>query len=204
VHGILVQLPLPSHINERKVLEAVNYDKDVDGFHPINIGNLAMKGHDPKFIPCTPKGCIELLKRENIEIDGKNAVVLGRSNIVGIPMALLLINHNATVTVCHSRTKDIPSIVKQADIIVAAVGKPEMVKKEWVKPGAVVIDVGINSVKDETRKSKSRLVGDVSRDVAEVAGRITPVPGGVGPMTVAMLLQNTLNSAKQQYQDTNG
>eukprot|EP01121_Diplochlamys_sp_Union-15-3_P013413 TRINITY_DN4157_c0_g1_i3.p1 TRINITY_DN4157_c0_g1~~TRINITY_DN4157_c0_g1_i3.p1 ORF type:complete len:329 (-),score=75.22 TRINITY_DN4157_c0_g1_i3:64-951(-) len=199
VHGILVQLPLSPHINEKNVLEAVSYEKDVDGFHPMNIGHLAMKGHQPKFIPCTPKGCLELLKRENIEIEGKYAVVLGRSNIVGIPMSLLLIDNNATVTVCHSKTKNIEEIVKQADIIVAAVGRAEMVKKEWIKPGAVVIDVGMNTIEDNTRATGKRLIGDVARDAVEVAGRITPVPGGVGPMTVAMLLQNTLISAQSHY-----
>ncbi|KAL6069880.1 methenyltetrahydrofolate cyclohydrolase [Balamuthia mandrillaris] len=198
VHGYLVQLPLPSHINEKRVLHEVSQDKDVDGFHPLNMGQLALKGHTPRFIPCTPKGCMELLKRYNIPLEGKKAVVLGRSNIVGVPMALLLMHANATVTVCHSRTKDIAAECRQADILVAAIGQTEFVKEDWVKEGAVVIDVGINSKPDSSRKSGYRLVGDVEFEgVKRRAGAITPVPGGVGPMTVAMLLQGTLESAQR-------
>lgn len=152
VHGIIVQLPLPDHINEKAVLDLVSTSKDVDGFHPLNIGKLAMKGHEPDFIPCTPQGCMEILKRYNINISGKRAVVIGRSNIVGIPVSLLLLNENATVTVCHSRTENIESICREADILVAAIGKASYVKKDWIKPGAIIIDVGINTVKDETRK----------------------------------------------------
>lgn len=198
VHGILVQLPLPKHLKEEKVLAAIGLDKDVDGFHPVNIGRLAMKGREPMFAPCTPTGCIELLDRYGIEIEGKEAVVLGRSNIVGLPVAMLLLKRNATITICHSRTKDLPSVCRRADILIAAVGRPEMVKADWVKPGAAVIDVGINRVDDPTRKKGYRLVGDVDFEaVKEIVGYITPVPGGVGPMTIAMLLRNTLTSAKR-------
>jgi 5,10-methylene-tetrahydrofolate dehydrogenase/methenyl tetrahydrofolate cyclohydrolase len=197
VHGILVQLPLPDHIDEEEILSAVSLEKDVDGFHPINIGRLSMKRRDPLFVPCTPKGCIELLLRTGVEIEGKRAVVLGRSNIVGLPVSMLLLHRNATLTICHSRTKDLPGVVREADILVAAVGRAEMVRGDWVKPGAVVIDVGINSVDDPTRERGYRLVGDVAFDeVKEVAAAITPVPGGVGPMTIAMLLRNTMDSAK--------
>jgi len=198
VHGILVQLPLPKHLDEEQVLGAIGLDKDVDGFHPVNIGRLAMKGREPMFAPCTPSGCIELLDRYNIEIEGKEAVVLGRSNIVGLPVAMLLLKRNATITICHSRTKDLPATCSRADILIAAVGRPQMVKGDWVKPGAAVIDVGINRVDDPTRKRGYRLVGDVDFDaVKEVVGYITPVPGGVGPMTIAMLLRNTLVSARR-------
>jgi len=198
VHGILVQLPLPKHLNEEQVLAAIGLDKDVDGFHPVNIGRLAMKGREPMFVPCTPSGCIELLDRYNIEIEGREAVVLGRSNIVGLPVAMLLLHRNATITICHSRTRDLPGTCRRADILIAAVGRPEMVKADWVKPGAAVIDVGINRVDDPTRKRGYRLVGDVDFEaVKEVVGYITPVPGGVGPMTIAMLLRNTLTSAKR-------
>jgi 5,10-methylene-tetrahydrofolate dehydrogenase/methenyl tetrahydrofolate cyclohydrolase len=201
VHGILVQLPLPAHIDQKNVLTTVSPDKDVDGFHAVHMGALAMRGHDPLFVPCTPKGCIEILKREKIPIAGKNAVVIGRSNIVGIPAALLLIKEDATVTIAHSRTANLPDVVRQADIVIAAVGKTEMVKGDWLKPGAVVIDVGINSKDDPSLKRGYRLVGDVDYASAyPVAGRITPVPGGVGPMTVAMLLTNTLDSAKRHAQ----
>jgi 5,10-methylene-tetrahydrofolate dehydrogenase/methenyl tetrahydrofolate cyclohydrolase len=197
VDGILVQLPLPAGLNEEKVLSAVSIEKDVDGFHPVNIGRLAQKGREPLFIPCTPYGVIVLLKEVLPTLEGLNAVVLGRSNIVGMPVALLLIGENATVTVCHSRTKDLPAVVRQADVLVAAVGRPEMVRGDWVKPGAVVIDVGINRVEDPAAKRGYRLVGDVAYDeVSQVAGAITPVPGGVGPMTIAMLLRNTLRAAK--------
>lgn len=197
VHGILVQLPLPDHLDEEAVLAEVSLDKDVDGFHPINIGRLSMKRRDPLFVPCTPKGCIELLDRMGIEIEGKRAVVLGRSNIVGLPVAMLLLHRNTTLTICHSRTADLPSVVREADILIAAVGRAEMVRGDWIKPGAAIIDVGINAVDDPTRKRGYRLVGDVAYDEAlEVAGAITPVPGGVGPMTIAMLLSNTLVGAK--------
>ncbi|MEJ2555596.1 MAG: bifunctional methylenetetrahydrofolate dehydrogenase/methenyltetrahydrofolate cyclohydrolase FolD [Anaerolineae bacterium] len=198
VHGILVQLPLPDHIDEEEILSAVSLEKDVDGFHPINIGRLSMKRRDPLFIPCTPKGCIELLLRTGVEIEGKRAVVLGRSNIVGLPVSMLLLHRNATLTICHSRTKDLPGVVREADILVVAVGRAEMVRGDWVKPGAVVIDVGMNSVDDPTRERGYRLVGDVAFDeVKEVAAAITPVPGGVGPMTIAMLLRNTMDSARR-------
>jgi len=197
VHGILVQLPLPSHLDEERVLRAISIEKDVDGFHPLNIGRLAQKGRDPLFVPCTPAGCIYLMEQVMPRLEGVNAVVLGRSNIVGMPVALLLVRANATVTICHSRTKDLPSVVRTADVLVAAVGKPEMVRGDWVKPGAVVIDVGINRVDDPSRPKGYRLVGDVAFDeVKEVASFITPVPGGVGPMTIAMLLRNTLHAAE--------
>jgi len=197
VDGILVQLPLPSHINEEEILMAIDVTKDVDGLHPENVGNLLLRGRHPLFVSCTPSGCIELLDRHGIQIAGKNAVVLGRSNIVGLPVAMLLLNRNATVTVCHSQTVDLEAQVSRADIIIAACGKPEIVKKSWVKPGAVVIDVGTNPV--DNGKGGTRLVGDVQFDeVKEVAAAITPVPGGVGPMTIAMLLKNTLISAKRR------
>lgn len=199
VHGILVQLPLPSHLNEERVLQLISIEKDVDGFSPINIGRLAQKGREPLFVPCTPYGCIYLLEQAGVKIDGANAVVLGRSNIVGMPAALLLIGKNATVTVCHSRTRDIPAVVRQADILIAAIGKMEYVRGDWIKPGAAVIDVGINSKPDPTKKSGYRLVGDVNFEEAkDVAGFITPVPGGVGPMTIAMLMRNTLRAAEIQ------
>ncbi|KAF4661871.1 Neuropathy target esterase [Perkinsus olseni] len=197
VHGILVQLPLPPHISEQKVLGRIMIEKDVDGFDPANIGALALKGVQPKAISCTPYGVIELLKRYKIEIAGKNAVVVGRSNIVGMPVALLLIHENATVTVCHSKTRDLPGVVRRADIVIAAIGRANFIKADWVKEGAVVIDVGINSVEDATKKSGYRLVGDVDyENVKEHCSYITPVPGGVGPMTIAMLLKNTYNLAR--------
>jgi 5,10-methylene-tetrahydrofolate dehydrogenase/methenyl tetrahydrofolate cyclohydrolase len=199
VNGILVQLPLPAHLNEERILQLINIEKDVDGFSPINIGRLAQKGREPLFVPCTPYGCIYLLEQVGVKIEGANAVVLGRSNIVGMPAALLLIGRNATVTVCHSRTRDLPAVTRQADILIAAIGKVEMVRGDWIKPGAAVIDVGINSVPDATKKSGHRLVGDVKFDEArEVAGWITPVPGGVGPMTIAMLMRSTLRAAQIQ------
>lgn len=209
VHGILVQLPLPGHINEEAVLNAVPINKDVDGFHPVNIGKLGMKNREPSFEPCTPAGVIELLDRIGAKIEGANAVVLGRSNIVGLPVSLLLLGRNATVTVCHSRTKDIGSVIRQADILVAAIGKAKFVKADMVKAGAVVIDVGVNSlpvlnpdgspaISEKTGKPKSKLVGDCDFDaVKEVASAITPVPGGVGPMTIAMLMKNTLCAAQR-------
>lgn len=197
VHGILVQMPLPAELDEEKVLSLIRIEKDVDGFHPYNIGRLAQKGRDPLFIPCTPAGVMVLLERFVPSLNGLNAVVLGRSNIVGMPVALLLVRANATVTICHSRTRDLPEVVRQADVLVAAVGRAGMVKGDWVKPGAVVIDVGINRVEDASRPRGYRLVGDVDFDaVKEVAGAITPVPGGVGLMTIAMLLQNTLRAAQ--------
>jgi len=198
VHGILVQLPLPRHINEAKVLEEILVEKDVDGFSAANIGNMCLKGGKPPLaLPCTPAGCVELLQRSEVEVRGKEVVVLGRSNIVGMPVAHLLQSMDATVTVCHSRTVDLPSHVRRADIVVAAIGSAEMVKGEWLKPGCVVIDVGVNSKPSETDKRGYVLVGDVDFPAAiEVAGAITPVPGGVGPMTIAMLLKNTLNLAR--------
>src|SRR5271157_644442 len=199
VNGILVQLPLPSHLNEERVLQLISIEKDVDGFSPINIGRLAQKGREPLFVPCTPNGCIYLLDKAGVPIEGANAVVLGRSNIVGMPASLLLVSRNATVTICHSRTKNLADVVRQADILIAAIGKTEMVRGDWIKPGAAVIDVGMNSKPDATKKSGYRLVGDVNFDEAkEVAGFITPVPGGVGPMTIAMLMKNTLRAAEIQ------
>lgn len=196
VNGILVQLPLPSGFDEEGVLSAISIEKDVDGFHPLNIGRLAQKGRDPLFVPCTPAGVMYMLEKEIGSLEGLNAVVLGRSNIVGMPVALLLVRANATVTICHSRTKDLPGVVRNADVLVAAVGKPEMVRGDWVKPGTVVIDVGINHVDDTTKPRGYRLVGDVCyEEVSQVAQAITPVPGGVGPLTIAMLLKNTLHAA---------
>ncbi len=199
VSGILVQLPLPAHLDEERILSLINIEKDIDGFSPINIGRLAQKGRKPLFVPCTPYGCIYLLEQVGVKLEGANAVVLGRSNIVGMPAALLLIGCNATVTVCHSRTRNLPDVCRQADILIAAIGKTEMVRGDWIKPGAAVIDVGINSVPDATKKSGHRLVGDVCFDEAkEVASWITPVPGGVGPMTIAMLMKNTLHASEIQ------
>jgi len=199
VHGILVQLPLPDHLDEERVLQLISIEKDVDGFSPLNIGRLAQKGREPLFVPCTPYGCIYLLKNAGVQISGANAVVLGRSNIVGMPAALLLVKENATVTVCHSRTKNLADVVRQADILIAAIGRTEMVQGDWIKPGAAVIDVGMNSKPDATKKKGYRLVGDVDFEAAkEVAGFITPVPGGVGPMTIAMLMANTLRAAEIQ------
>jgi 5,10-methylene-tetrahydrofolate dehydrogenase/methenyl tetrahydrofolate cyclohydrolase len=198
VHGILVQLPLPEHIDDEEILGAISLEKDVDGFHPLNIGRLSMKRRDPLFVPCTPKGCIELLDRMDVPIEGKHAVVLGRSNIVGLPVAMLLLHRNATLTICHSRTADLPAVVRSADILIAAVGRAEMVRGDWIKPGAVVIDVGVNAVDDASRERGYRLVGDVAFEEArQQAAAITPVPGGVGPMTIAMLLRNTTDSAKR-------
>lgn len=197
VHGILIQLPLPRHLDEERILSLISLTKDVDGFHPVNIGRLAMKGREPLFIPCTPHGAMVLLEEAGAQFEGANAVVLGRSNIVGLPAAMLLIHRNATVTVCHSRTRDLPAVCRQADILIAAVGRPEMVRTDWVKPGAYVIDVGSNKVDDPTSEKGYRWVGDVAFDeVKEVAGAITPSPGGVGPMTITMLLKNTLRGAE--------
>jgi 5,10-methylene-tetrahydrofolate dehydrogenase/methenyl tetrahydrofolate cyclohydrolase len=197
VHGILIQLPLPKHINENNVLNKVALEKDVDGFHHVNFGKLCMKDRTPDFISCTPKGCMRILDSTNIPIEGKHAVIIGRSNIVGIPMAMLLMHRNATVTICHSRTKNVEHHVKQADIVIAACGKPYFVKGEWIKKGAVVIDVGINSITDKTKKRGYRLVGDVEYSKAkENASFITPVPGGVGPMTICMLMENVFEAFK--------
>ncbi len=204
-------MPLPKHIDETTVLERVTVEKDVDGLHPLNMARLSRtqthSSSATKFsfenldfnVACTPQGCIELLDRIGYPIESKRAVVLGRSNIVGIPVALLLMQRNATVTIVHSRSVDIPSLVREADIVIAAVGRPELVQGDWIKPGAIVIDVGVNSVADETKKKGYRLVGDCHYDsCVENASRITPVPGGVGPMTIAMLLRNTMYSAIRQ------
>ena len=194
VDGILVQLPLPSHLDEQAVIAAISPDKDVDGFNVINAGRLAVGL--PGFVPCTPLGCLMLLQDRLGDLSGLNAVVIGRSNIVGKPMAQLLTDANATVTLAHSRTKDLPDVVRQADIVVAAVGRPEMIRGDWVKPGATVIDVGINRLPPADGAEKGRLVGDVDfAGASAVAGAITPVPGGVGPMTIAVLLRNTLVAA---------
>jgi methylenetetrahydrofolate dehydrogenase (NADP+) / methenyltetrahydrofolate cyclohydrolase len=213
VDGVLIQLPLPKQVDAQKVLLAVSPLKDVDGFHPLNVGNLSTQR--PGLVPCTPLGCIEILKRSNIEIAGANAVVIGRSDIVGKPVAMLLINHNATVTVCHSKTRELPGVCRGADILIAAIGRPGFVTRDFVKPGATVIDVGINRVTDPKEFARffsgnekrerafaekgSTLVGDVHPEVAEVAGAITPVPGGVGPLTIAMLMSNTVKAAKLRH-----
>ena len=190
VHGILVQLPLPAHINEDRIIEAISPKKDVDGFHPQSVGALSIG--KPGFVSCTPAGIIQLLKRSGIEVEGKNCVIVGRSNIVGKPMSMLLLRENGTVTVCHSKTKDLKEITKRADILVAAIGKPKFITAEYVKPGACVIDVGIH------RNENNKLCGDVDFESVEaVAGAITPVPGGVGPMTIAMLMYNCLWAAKR-------
>lgn len=190
IHGILVQLPLPQHINARSVIETIDVTKDVDGFHPINFGNLLLG--NPKFVPCTPLGIMELFKREKIDLKGKRAVVVGRSNIVGKPMAILLMHNHATVTVCHTRTVDLPSVTREADILIAAAGKAYMITGDMVKDEAVVIDVGTNRL-------EGKLVGDVDfKAVSQKASFITPVPGGVGPMTVTMLLSNTIKAYKEQ------
>ncbi|MBT2760825.1 bifunctional methylenetetrahydrofolate dehydrogenase/methenyltetrahydrofolate cyclohydrolase FolD [Virgibacillus sp. LDC1] len=190
IHGILVQLPLPKHIHEKAVIDAIAVEKDVDGFHPVNVGNLVIG--DDSLLPCTPAGVIEMIKRTGIEIAGKHAVVIGRSNIVGKPVSLLLQRENATVTMCHSRTGNMAEIARQADILVVAIGRANMIDASYVKPGAVVIDVGMN------RLENGKLAGDVDfESVKEVSGPITPVPGGVGPMTITMLMQNTLIAAKR-------
>ena len=195
VDGILVQLPLPDHINTNKVITRVDPDKDVDGFHPVNAGRLAIGLHG--FVPCTPLGCLKLLRAEHGDLAGRNAVVIGRSNIVGKPMALLLLAESCTVTVAHSRTRDLPDVVRGADIVVAAVGRPQMVQGDWIKPGATVIDVGISRIAGEG--GNSHLVGDVDfASASHVAGAITPVPGGVGPMTIACLIRNTFVSAARR------
>jgi methylenetetrahydrofolate dehydrogenase (NADP+)/methenyltetrahydrofolate cyclohydrolase len=210
IDGILVQLPLPAQVDSKKVLMAVDPAKDVDGFHPVNVGFLSTQR--PGLVPCTPAGIIEILKRSNIPIAGQEAVVVGRSDIVGKPTAMLLINGNATVTVCHSKTRDLPGVCRRADILVAAIGRVGMITRDFVRPGATVIDVGMNKVTDEAefrrlfagnskreesfRSKGSTLVGDVHPEVAEFAGAITPVPGGVGPLTIAMLMVNTVRAAK--------
>ena len=198
VHGILVQLPLPKHIDEAAILARIAVAKDVDGFSAANIGNLCLRGGQPPLaVPCTPAGCVELLQRSGVAVSGKEVVVLGRSNIVGMPVAHLLQSMDATVTVCHSRTADLASHCRRADIVVAAIGRAELVQGDWLKPGAVVIDVGINSKPAPELKKGYRLCGDVDFEPAKaVAGAITPVPGGVGPMTIAMLLKNTVNLAR--------
>ncbi|WCK53141.1 bifunctional methylenetetrahydrofolate dehydrogenase/methenyltetrahydrofolate cyclohydrolase FolD [Aneurinibacillus sp. Ricciae_BoGa-3] len=190
VHGILVQLPLPAHIDEKAVINRIRPDKDVDGFHPINVGNMVVG--DDCYLPCTPHGIIELIKRSGQAISGKQALVVGRSNIVGKPVSMLLLRENATVTIAHSRTEDLSALVREADIVVAAVGRPQMIKGSDIKPGAIVIDVGVN------RLETGKLVGDVDFESAkDIAGYITPVPGGVGPMTITMLLKNTVDAAKK-------
>lgn len=200
INGILIQLPLPKHIDEKIVLGHIAPNKDVDGLLQINNGDLYRNGVKANLIPCTPLGCIHMLDYHKVQIEGARAVVIGRSALVGKPMALLLLSRNATVTMCHSRTKDIASVVAQADIVVAAVGRPNFVKGSWLKPGCVVIDVGINAVDDPSRKRGYRLVGDVEyAEAKKVASKITPVPGGVGPMTVAMLLNNTIKAFKLQH-----
>lgn len=212
IDGILVQLPLPKQVDSKKVLLAVDPAKDVDGFHPMNVGSLSTQR--PGLVPCTPAGVIEILKRSNIAIAGQEAVVVGRSDIVGKPAAMLLTNANATVTICHSKTRDLPGVCRRADILVAAIGQAGMITREYVKPGATVIDVGMNTVTDSAefqrffagnakreetfKKRGSTLVGDVHPEVAEVAGAITPVPGGVGPLTIAMLMFNTIKAAKMR------
>jgi len=191
IDGILVQLPLPDHIDERKVLEAISPSKDVDGFHPYNVGRLATG--NPLFRPCTPYGVMKMLESVGCDLTGKEVVVVGRSNIVGKPVALMCLAAHATVTLCHSRTRDLPEVVRRADVVIAAVGRPQMIKGDWIKPGAVVIDVGVNRI------GEKKLVGDVDfASVSERAGAITPVPGGVGPMTITMLLYNTLESAQRR------
>jgi methylenetetrahydrofolate dehydrogenase (NADP+) / methenyltetrahydrofolate cyclohydrolase len=210
IDGILVQLPLPAHVDSKKVLLAVDPAKDVDGFHPMNVGYLSTQRAG--LVPCTPAGVMEILRRSNIPVAGQEAVVVGRSDIVGKPVAMLLLNQNATVTVCHSKTRDLPAVCRRADILVAAIGRPGMVTRDFVKPGATVIDVGINKVTERTDFDRffsgnakrletflakgSTLVGDVHPEVAEIAGAITPVPGGVGPLTIAMLMANTVKAAK--------
>jgi len=197
VHGILVQMPVPKHIDPQAVILRISADKDVDGFHPVNVGRVWI-GEQSGFAPCTPAGVMVLLDKAGVKVAGANAVVLGRSTIVGKPMTSLLVNASATVTVCHSKTRDLPSVTRQADILIAAIGKPEFVTADMVKPGAVVIDVGINRVNDASHPKGYVIRGDVHfASVSEVASKITPVPGGVGPMTIAMLLKNTVRAAAQ-------
>jgi methylenetetrahydrofolate dehydrogenase (NADP+)/methenyltetrahydrofolate cyclohydrolase len=198
IHGILVQLPMPKQIDEERVLRLVSLEKDVDGFHPINVGLLAQKGREPFFTPATPTGCMVLLEEAGAKLEGANAVVIGRSNIVGLPIALMLMKANATVTVCHSRTKDVAEVVRRADVVIAAIGQPEYVKGDWLKPGAIVVDVGTNKIDDPTSDKGYKYAGDVEYESAiQTAGAITKVPGGVGPMTITMLLANTLKAAQR-------
>ena len=203
VNGILVQLPLPKHINEQIILDSINPEKDADGFHPLNVGKLSVASHNDEnlLVPCTPYGVLIMLKELKIDLVGKNAVVVGRSNIVGKPMAQLLIKESCTVTIAHSKTKDLANICRNADIIVAAVGKPKMIKGDWIKKGAIVLDVGINRIQNEKNgELKNILVGDVDFEEAKnIASAITPVPGGVGPMTIACLLRNTTIAFKNKY-----
>lgn len=195
IHGIIVQLPLPDHINKNNIISEVNLLKDVDGFHALNIGKLALDGYTPDFSPCTPKGVMKLLKHYNVELSGKRCVVLGKSNIVGLPMALMLLNEGATVTICDHNTPCEDEITREADVLISATGVPRLVKSHWIKEGAVVIDIGINTVVDSSKKKGYRLVGDVDfENVIDKARLITPVPGGIGPMTVAMLMQSTYDS----------
>jgi methylenetetrahydrofolate dehydrogenase (NADP+)/methenyltetrahydrofolate cyclohydrolase len=202
IHGILVQLPLPKHIDDKKVLNAIDPDKDVDAFHPVNVGRLMIGGEAVRFLPCTPAGIQELIVRSGTETSGAEVVVVGRSNIVGKPIAMMMaqkgVGANSTVTIVHTRTKDLASHCKRADILIVAAGVPDLVKPEWIKPGATVIDVGVNRVGMNEKTGKAILKGDVDFEKAkEIAGKITPVPGGVGPMTIAMLMKNTLTSAKK-------
>ena len=199
IHGILVQSPLPEGIDESKITERISPAKDVDGFHTMNLGRL-VQGDASGLLPCTPAGIMKILEVSNINLSGKDALVIGRSRIVGLPMSLLLAQRgiDATVTIAHSRTKNLPEICRKSDIVVAAIGRAEFVKSDWIKPGATVIDVGINRIEDSSRKSGYRLVGDVEIDVSNVAGNITPVPGGVGPMTIAMLMSNTIMATESQ------
>ncbi|XP_020212779.1 bifunctional protein FolD 2 isoform X2 [Cajanus cajan] len=204
VHGILIQLPLPKHINEENVLSEISFEKDVDGFHSLNMGKLAMKGREPLRLPSIPKACIELLQRSGVSIKGKRAVVVGRGNIVGLPASLVLLKADATVTIVHSHTSQPENIIREADILIAAAGQPMMIKGNWIKPGAAVIDFGNNAVDDPTKKSGYRLVGDVDfEEASKIAGWITPVPGGVGPMIVTMLLKYTLEGAKRYIEQNN-
>jgi len=199
-HSTLVQLPLPKGMNQNAVLDQIAFEKDVDGFHPFNLGELCITTRVPRFVACTPTGCMEMLKRSGVPIEGRSAIVLGRSQIVGLPMAMLLQRANATVTIAHSKTPNMPELCKKADIVVAAIGKPQFVKGSWLKKGAAVLDVGINLIRDPSKKSGLRMVGDVDFESAlPQAGVITPVPGGVGPMTVAMLMRNTVESARRFF-----
>ena len=207
VNGILVQLPIPKHINEQKILDLINPSKDADGFHPLNVGKLSVteKNDENLLIPCTPYGVLIMLKQLNIDLIGKNAIVIGRSNIVGKPMAQLLLKESCTVTIAHSKTNNLPDVCKKADIVVAAVGKPKMIKGGWIKKGAIVLDVGINRIQEEVNgEVKNKLVGDVDFDeVKNIASAITPVPGGVGPMTIACLLRNTTIAFKNNKATNN-
>ena len=204
VNGILVQLPLPQHINKEQVLSSIKLEKDVDGFHCNNMGNLAMENRTPLFVPCTPKGCIRLLDEYKIDVKGKKVVVIGKSNIVGLPISLMLMNRNATVTVCHKYTgKDtLKEYLINADIIISGCGQPKMITGDWVKQDVIIVDIGINHVKDDNTNGKTRIVGDVDYDsVFDKASYITPVPGGIGPMTISMLMENTFNAFKNQNQN---